>query len=951
MDAQRHEIQREIAGLHRLPALPRLARELLRARAARGAALDELAAAAAFDRALCRALIDAAGAQPGAGPVRDAGAALARLGLGGARKAVFRALAHGLFPPEGGRNLDRRAFWRHAACTAAYAERIARRVGSAHVDDAYVAGLLHDIGRPVLDVVRPGAGARALAMGPGQGIYLLEAERRAFGVDHTLAGKWLAEAWDLPEPFRGVIWLHHHPPAMLEHTGGPVELIEIVALAETLATARLSGLFRPQALPAAAEAHRKRLGLDADALAQILASAPPDLGPPAAAAAEPAPPAAPETPQSVARALRRHEAVGAFLLNLAPGASPGAVVSALADALRATLGAAAGCCLAVDPAAGMAEGVAWRGGAADRVRLGAGGDAGRKAIAALVADPGGAAEAGPTPEPGAPDTPAPGAPPLGGLLCLPMLAEGAQVGLIALDTAGSPLRGDAEDIEDVALFARAGAAALARAAAARGAEARAEGLATALWKAELGHRQAVRAERLASVGKMAAGAAHEINNPLAIIAGKAQLLLSRERAPEDARALESIVEQTRRASKVLADLLKFARPGEPQRQPTLMNSLAHQVVDAMRDRLEAARVRVEEDYAPGLPRVRVDRRQMEQVLVNLILNAEQAMPGGGQITLRLRPAQDRQAVVMQVSDTGPGIPADALDRVFEPFFTTRQDRGGTGLGLSVCHGIVEAHRGGITLHSAAGGGTTCTVTLPVDSDDAVDGADPGGPVREPAARDTPPPAARRAPAAQGDPAPPAAAQATGARPERARDGVAPFDGIQPGQARAGTDGAGDDAPGGAPAAAPPAHARVGEAAPSAVPAPPPAPAAERRPATVLIVDDDEDLRLVLREALEGRGYAVRTAEDGLEGLATLLSERVDVLLLDLHVPNLDGISLLRQARERGIKPATLILNALATNDEIAEAMRLGARRAVQKPFEIARLFAELDAALGRRSVA
>lgn len=874
MAAPAHEIQRKIAGLHQLPALPPLARELLRPDALRAAEVEDLSGLAKIDRLLGRALVDAANAIPGAPPVRQPADALVRLGLGGARKSVFRALAYRLFPPEGGTHLDRRQYWRHAVCCAAYAERIARRIHSPHVNDAYVAGLLHDIGRPALDVVVPEASGKALAMAPAQGLYLLEAERREFGVDHTLAGKWLAETWGLPEPFRSIVWLHHQPVEALEHLSCPMQLLEIVALADVLASVRLSGLLRVQALPAAAEEKRKRLGLDADALTQILASAPADLHQPrseSTAAGEAGPAFAP----AQERLLRRYRAATEFMLSIPPQAGRTEILTALTATLRDDLGLAAGLCLAVAPEADALDGWMWRSAndTPQPIHLPAaaqGGGQTRQALYALLEQLAG----------GAPQTA--GMP--HGFLSVPMVGEGEQVGQIIFDAASSRLRGTAEDLEEVMLFARAAATALVRAEHLRQASMHAEGLGTALWKTELTHRQAIRAERLASVGKMAAGAAHEINNPLAIIAGKAQLLLSRAGRQDDARALEAIVDQTRRASKVLSDLLKFARPGDLHRQPILVNVLVHQVVDAMRERLDAARVQVVEDYAPGLPRTLVDRRQMEQVLINLILNAEQAMPEGGVLTLRLRPTQDRHALILQVIDAGTGISPDILDQVFEPFFTTRGDRGGTGLGLSVCHGIVEAHRGSITLHSGGNGGTTCTITLPVEAEER---------------QTTTPQAAASMPASE---APIGPAE----RPAASRP---------------------------APAAAPPE------------------PVHPVQTPTVAIVDDDEDLRLVLREALEGRGYQVRLAEDGLEGLATLLSEPVDVLLLDLHVPNMDGISLLRQLRERGIKPAVIVLNALASHDEIQEAMQLGARRALQKPFEMSRLFAELDALLNRRSVA
>jgi signal transduction histidine kinase len=236
--------------------------------------------------------------------------------------------------------------------------------------------------------------------------------------------------------------------------------------------------------------------------------------------------------------------------------------------------------------------------------------------------------------------------------------------------------------------------------------------------------QLVQTAKLAAVGELAAGVAHEINNPLAGILAYAELLLRDQ--PPDAPvrdALAVIVKQTLRARNIVRNLMDFARQTKPQRQVADINLVLSQTVDLVRQLLERRGVAIEEDYASELDPLTVDSGQMKQVFLNLVTNAVQAMPQGG--TLSLRTARVGDEVTVSVSDTGQGVPLELRERIFEPFFTTKPVGEGTGLGLSISLGIVKEHGGRITVDSPPVppgrdglAGSVFTVWLPVDHSSA-----------------------------------------------------------------------------------------------------------------------------------------------------------------------------------------------------------------------------------------
>jgi CheY-like chemotaxis protein len=370
-----------------------------------------------------------------------------------------------------------------------------------------------------------------------------------------------------------------------------------------------------------------------------------------------------------------------------------------------------------------------------------------------------------------------------------------------------------------------------------------------------------RAEKLASLGGLAAGAAHEINNPLAAISLAAQMLMEDRRLPEDVLDDVRIIErQASRAGEVTDRMLVFARRREGERDAYDINDLVREVVRSRRYEIKTHAIQLQENPGEGLPRVWIDPVQIERVLTNLIINAEKALADVPDEGRRLIVTTRRigSGIAVDISDTGPGIPEHVLPNIFDPFFTTREVGQGTGLGLSMSHSIVQAHGGDLKVKTAAGEGTTFTLELPA-APDSVDTA---------------------------------AESAT-------------------------TAGALDFAP---------------------------QEVAAERPLSVLIVDDEPEIRELARRFLVGKGHAVTEASTGREALKLVTGNDYDGIVLDLRMPDMSGegfFEWLRRNRPAMAARVTVISGDLANPQTIEILERIG-QPYLLKPFKTQDLLAHIE---------
>jgi two-component system NtrC family sensor kinase len=221
-------------------------------------------------------------------------------------------------------------------------------------------------------------------------------------------------------------------------------------------------------------------------------------------------------------------------------------------------------------------------------------------------------------------------------------------------------------------------------------------------------------EKMASIGLLAAGIAHEVNTPLTGISSFVQMLMQGAEADDPkTKILEKIERQTFRAAKIVNSLLNLARPARVDSGPVDMNAVINDVLSLLEHQLRNGHIQVRKELASTAPIVQGIEYKLQQVLLNLFLNARDAMPKGGWLTILSRTSGEH--AVIEVADTGSGIPADHLSRIYDPFFTTKDIGKGTGLGLSITYGIVQEHDGAITCESAPGQGSRFTLTLPLSS--------------------------------------------------------------------------------------------------------------------------------------------------------------------------------------------------------------------------------------------
>ncbi len=227
-------------------------------------------------------------------------------------------------------------------------------------------------------------------------------------------------------------------------------------------------------------------------------------------------------------------------------------------------------------------------------------------------------------------------------------------------------------------------------------------------------KKIMQSERLAVVGQLAADVAHELNNPLQGIVTYSHLLLERLPADDPQRSsVEKIANQAARCATIIRGLLDFSRPKKPQKKPVNICAIVEECFSLVEDRALFHNIEVVRDYTDCLPDTVVDPAQIQQVLMNLIINAAEAMGGVGRLSVSTRFDVEREMVQLVLKDTGHGIREEDLGRIFDPFFTTKEVGHGTGLGLAISFGIVKEHGGTITVESEFGVGTTFTIELPL----------------------------------------------------------------------------------------------------------------------------------------------------------------------------------------------------------------------------------------------
>jgi signal transduction histidine kinase len=297
-------------------------------------------------------------------------------------------------------------------------------------------------------------------------------------------------------------------------------------------------------------------------------------------------------------------------------------------------------------------------------------------------------------------------------ISVPLVLEGKVIGTLNVNRRRSAQDFDRDDLGTLSLFATQAVLAIEKARLYAASQQQVERLSQMLAELERTQAQLVQSEKLASLGLLAGGVAHEINNPLMVILGRAELLLlDAAEGSRAARDLATIQRETTRIAEIVGNLLKFSREGrDGSFQPVDINRAIEAVIAMTRHILTVDNVTVETELDANLPPVMGNSGQLQQVFTNIIINAFHAMPNGGQLAIRTTSNEGR--VIITCTDTGFGIAPENLGRIFDPFFTTKQEGKGTGLGLTVSYGIIQSHHGEIRVESEPGHGTCFTIELP-----------------------------------------------------------------------------------------------------------------------------------------------------------------------------------------------------------------------------------------------
>lgn len=734
------------AHLDRLPPLPAIAIQLIELTTRSDASLADVIALLRGDQALSAKVLSLANSAATGlrQPATTLERAIPMIGLTAVRSVVLASVVFDCFPlpprkPTAG-GFDRAEFWKHSIAVACGARRLAAAKPDTRVDaeEAYIAGLLHDLGKVALHAIFPKGYDRVVLQAAETHSDIADVERAILGADHTVVGRRLADRWRLPRMLQESIWLHHLAADSLPASAANARLIAAVQLADVVAREQRIGMsgnhahyessarladrlgFRPADMSAVVEnlladvaAQCEFLGLERplpEAMyAHAMSQANADL---ARINHEML-----DTNRRLAASARYFHAISEFDRNLIDWSDPPAVVEAIAKAAQ----------IALQRQEIMAFGLRDNWAAVDisQTQTPAASRVTRAAAFELVNalhELNGSTEL---------IVKAPAA--VRSLLAsnesaagtsniwwlLPIAHEGQiRAGIVFASDAEERAK-LASETDDLRSFLVSVGLALGRANAHAAARKLSEDLAETNRRLQQVQVELLRSRTLSMIAEMAAGAGHELNSPLTVISGRAQMLASQITDPEARRSLEVIMRKAHECSGIVSELMDFARPHAPELEPVDLAALIAEVRDEVveKAKLPPSRIAIDVSAPSGTqqpPPANADRQQIRTVLIELLNNAIDAVYGNdGIITIKCRRSTQGDGVELIIRDTGIGMTPQVLQSAFDPFFSHRQAGRGRGLGLPRAYRIVELHHGRITLESRRDEGTTVRVLLPI----------------------------------------------------------------------------------------------------------------------------------------------------------------------------------------------------------------------------------------------
>ncbi len=731
-----------VRQLDNLPALPAVSARALDltdpdvvAASGASAVIDEVAAVLIADQSLAARLLWLANSSASR-PVRTVSAAVRALGVEAVRAAVLsNKVCEACQADSRGDGLDWGASWRHSLSVAFAARLLAERIElPLDGEEVFLAGLFHDIGKLMLSETLPKSYARTLAAAKSQNGNIADWERKTLGVDHLVAGRRLAQRWRLGSAIENVIWLHHQPSEAIPASLADATLIRVVALADSISHRGRNAF--PTGTPAAQNRDdlARALGLDEadmsavatrldeqlDRSASLLGLA--DAETPAIAKASLAQAGAELGRFGEQMRQKQHKlsvqadafvAINDFANGLSGESRLPDVLLKLAETFSKVK--------PDTPIGGtvVAYSLNAQAGTMLAVRLGQDGQPDWQTFNLGLGEP-------------SQDLPDNASPPtetmcklLGNLDAWDAWADTTAGQHIALACNGRWLGGvicqaEAADASRRALAGTLGLT-LALVQQRSTAEAMSEELAGASQILADTREALAEAKTLAAMGELAAGAGHEINTPLAVVSGRAQIMRQRAGSPEERGTWQTIADQAQRISDIISDLMDFAKPAEPQIGPFEVAEMLSEVANSFSssDHPQAKSCKVDIQRENGLPAARADRAQVKVVLSELIANA--AASPAELIVLSASVDESRRHVLLKVRDDGPGMDDKTLARAYMPFFSAHKAGRRRGFGLPKAKRYIENNGGRILIDSEPGKGTVVSIRLPAIEKEALEG--------------------------------------------------------------------------------------------------------------------------------------------------------------------------------------------------------------------------------------
>lgn len=730
-----------LSQLESLPTLPAVAVRLVQLTTDKHANARQIVGLIESDPSLTAKILKLArradiGIRPDA--ARTVERAVVMLGFDTVRNTVLSIKVFEAFGPEASRQentpFDRQDFWKHSLAVGCAAKLLAHQMSNKiDPEEAFVCGLLHDLGKVALDAILPKSYNRAVEIARTERLAISDVENRLLGVDHTVVGKRLGQRWGLPDSIVTTMWLHHQDPELLPRGVPGRDYARLVYLADLAVREHRIGfsgncvfahsareLARQMGVaPSEYERILQRLAEDIEQRAELLgfqkvtrnglylkalADANEELGRLNEHLSR--------TNSQLQRRSRHFDVLAELADSLARKTDLASLCGACAKALSGSLGGAAAAVLSIDKsgicAVGYhtedATGEYW--GRTDPLQLGA------------SAGQAGAANPSFRPRPLAADDPLLAA-------CEEHLPQGpawlADLGTVNEWRSFAVLIGSVEQadqwlVEAVELDALQGQLRLAlrQAITVQRAQELAESLAEQARQLHETEPRRLRQKSLDILAEMAAGAGHEMNNPLAIISGRAQLLKGRIQDPENAKALETVVQQAHRCSQIVSELMAFAKP-EPARPAALqLEPFLREKTRQWAEQNSLAAHQVHVEMPDDLPTVRFDLEHLDQIVRECLDNSLQAATGdSADLRVNCRAKASDEFVVLSLADNGPGMRPEVLAKALLPFFSYRPAGRRRGLGLSRAFRLAELSGGDLWLESLPGEGTTVYLRLPI----------------------------------------------------------------------------------------------------------------------------------------------------------------------------------------------------------------------------------------------